>query len=75
MPRSYLSSASIRMKHIPQGVSRCVGWTQLPPAWRWVKCMAPLCVLSAELNTERVITQAQSGQLYFAGRHKVPLAA
>lgn len=45
MTLSYLPFILIRITHIPLG--SCVGWTQLPPAWRWAKYIALLYVLSA----------------------------
>lgn len=75
VPMFYLTSISIRITHIPQGSLSCVGWTQLPAARRWAKCMVLLRVLSAEMNIEWVNTHTQSGWLrFFGGRQKVPLA-
>lgn len=70
----FLLALSIHQNNAhPTGVPFVCGMDS-PPARRWAKCTASLRVLSAEMNTEWVITHALRGQLCLAGRHKVPPA-
>lgn len=66
---------ALRRTHIPQGSRWCVGWTQLPPAWRWMQIFI-FTVWTESRDEYRVgyYSCSESGRLCFAGRHKVPLA-